>query len=503
MTMLQLLVFLSSQTRADLITEGQYYTIDCKGPVDVVYVFETNHTFSYTGWSPSLNETWPPYFKFHSSEASVGDTGDVYIPVSGKTCISSADFSLSKPYQSGYSLMYTRGYAADTIPKASNSYNYCYLLSNNFNDHTILDGYKAAYFKENDIACYDNHYKCTTNGIFIYFQGSGCIGASESITMPSNVEQVHSPNLGDISVQLYQFQNASVYFSWSYYVPMQDVVPHFNNAPDIIALLVFLASFIPPISVLFETVQKTRSSSQLLFAHKVIIAEQVMYILYFLLFMIYWALLVKDVITDAILSELSFICAGVATLLSCLMTSFLISDIIFREQKILAQRINGIGLGLIHLLLYGSGYIEWILEMGPGYYPDSVFNFVATWNKFVHDINLVVPIVVAYRLKSSFSTTTSINDLDPKLKYYIPGQIMAFIMYAAVFYIKFSTSILGNDLAFNNTIPYQCLPLAVLSLLNSKIAKVISRASKGKKSPTKGSTTNVQTPTIDQEKRIR
>ncbi|KAJ3309592.1 hypothetical protein HDV04_005912 [Boothiomyces sp. JEL0838] len=504
------LALLILNTSADLITEGQYYSIDCSGPVDVVYVFKTNHTFDYISWSPSLNETWPPYFKFHSTEASVGDTGSVYVPISGKNCISSTDFTNSAPYQSGYSLMYTGGYSLDTIPNASNGYSYCFLMSNNFNDPTILDGYKAAYFKQNDQACYDDHYKCSTNRVFSYFPGAGCSGSPESISLPSTLQQFNSSSLGSISVQTFQFQNASVYFSWSYYVPMQYVVPHFKSVSDIFALLVFLSCFIPPFYVLYETYKKIKSSGQYLFAHKVMIAEQVTYILYFLLFMIYWALLVKDVATDAVLSELAFVCAGIATLLSCLMTSFLISDIIFRDSKVLAQRVNAITLGFIHLLLYGSGYIEWIMEMGPGVYSNSVYNFVSTWSKFIiywylfiFTYNTVVPIVVAYRIKSSFSTTTSINDLDPKLKYYIPGQVMAFIMYAAVFYIKFSTSLLGNDLAFNNTIPYQCIPLAVLSLLNSKISRVISKASKGKHSLSIETGTKPQTQTVELEKRNR
>ncbi|KAJ3273418.1 hypothetical protein HDV01_004488 [Terramyces sp. JEL0728] len=501
--MLSSLIALFSASRADLVTEGQYFTNDCQGPVDVAYVFETNHTYSYTHWSASLNETWPPFFKFHSYEASVGDIGDVYVSIPGKTCIATANYAESKPYQSGYSLMYTEGYGLDSISKASNDYKYCYLLSSDFDDPSILNGYKAAYFKQNDLVCYDDHYKCSTNGVFTFYSEAGCTGSLESTTLPSTLSAISSPSLGAISAQVFQMQNATVYFSWSYYVPMEDVVPHFNTVSDIFALLVFLGSFIPPFCVLYLTCRKIKISHQFLYAHKVMIAEQVMYILYFLLFIIYWALLVNDTATDAILSEMSFICAGVATLLSCLMTSFLISDILFREQKVLAQRINGLGLAFIHLLLYGSGYIEFILEMGPGVYPDSLFNFIIYWYLFIFTYNTVVPIVVAYRIKSNFSTTASINDLDPKLKFYIPGQIMAFIMYAAVFYIKYSTALLGNDVAFNNTIPYQCLPLAVLSLLNFKIAHVISRASKGKQSAsvTSASVTNVQIFGGDQEKR--
>ncbi|KAJ3268277.1 hypothetical protein HDV01_003208, partial [Terramyces sp. JEL0728] len=82
--MISLLITLAN---ADQLMEGAYFTKDCNGPPDTIYVFETVNTYNYISWSSDLNETWPPFFKFHSDEVSAYDIGLVYVPMPGETCI--------------------------------------------------------------------------------------------------------------------------------------------------------------------------------------------------------------------------------------------------------------------------------------------------------------------------------------------------------------------------------------------------------------------------------
>ncbi|KAJ3269343.1 hypothetical protein HDV01_001587, partial [Terramyces sp. JEL0728] len=110
-------IILLGLANALLLVEGEYFSNNCQGPPDNIYVFDTQYAFDFLPWSPDLNETWAPYFKFHDTSFTVGSPGAEFVPLPGQTCASSLDFADSAPYYSGYTLFYTGGYALDAVPK--------------------------------------------------------------------------------------------------------------------------------------------------------------------------------------------------------------------------------------------------------------------------------------------------------------------------------------------------------------------------------------------------
>lgn len=278
---LSMIFYLLNFVYADQLVEGAYYGKDCVGPPDTIYTFQTVNTYSYIQWSPSLNETWPPYFKFHSDEVSAYDTGLVYVQMPGQTCIVTTDYSLSKPYWSGYTLYYSGGYSLDTVPKAANGVSYCYLRSDNFNVTTNLNGYLSAYFRPNNNNCYDDSYRCFSNGTFQYFVGPGCTGAYESIQLSTTLTLVKSPNLGNISVQYYEVANATLFFSWLDATPVESLVPKFDIAMDYVALIGYIFSLGLGSYVLCYSILLARRARKILVTQVVTIISALFWLLDF------------------------------------------------------------------------------------------------------------------------------------------------------------------------------------------------------------------------------
>ncbi|KAJ3251982.1 hypothetical protein HK103_001895 [Boothiomyces macroporosus] len=484
-----MLLLLWNFAAADLIMEGQYFSKYCQGPPDSIYLFETVNTYSYIQWSPSLNETWAPYFKFHSYEASVGDYGNVYVSIPGQNCIESVKYESSTPYWSGYSLFYSSGYGLDTIPKLANGYQYCYLVSNNFNDTSTLRGYKASYYRPNDNTCYDDYYKCSSTGVFSFYPNAGCSGSPETISMPSILTPIISPHLGNISVQLYTVTGASLFFSWTTVIPSEDIVPTFDNVGDWFALLFTIITLGIGLYMCYHTYVAVKKAKKLLFTQISNIVAQTFWMTYYIGCTIFWSLVATNVYIIGGISQANSVTFGVATFLGCLLTSYLVSDVLLYEKRELLRIINPIVLIAIHVGFFGANYGGiFILNVGPPVYTIAQIQLVNAWRKyaifwtlFVFTFNSVVPIMVAFKLikiQMQKKAHKEINLIDPNLKFYIIGQILTFAMNAIMFIVKNYTYLLGNDLAFNNTNPYNIFTWAVHSFLTTKIYEVISSSAK-------------------------
>ncbi|KAJ3268279.1 hypothetical protein HDV01_003210 [Terramyces sp. JEL0728] len=475
--------------KADLIMEGQYFGKDCLGPPDSIYVFETQNAYSYIHWSSALNETWAPYFNFHSYQVSIGDYGNVYVSIPGTNCIESINFADSKPYWSGYSIFYTSGYGLDTLPVAANGFQYCYLISNNFNDSKILQGYKASYYRPNNNICYDNHYKCNSEGVFSYYADAGCTNLKENITLPLDLASYNSTTLGNISIQLYSVSGAELFFSWITAIPEEDIVPSFDNTGDWFALFFAIITLLIGIYMCCHTYRTVKQARKILFTQICNIIAQVLYMIFYVGSVVFWCLVANNQSVIGAVSQANSVAFGVATFLMSLVTSYLVSEILFHDHRYVVRIINIVLLIGIHIGFYGSSYGGiYIANVGPPTYSMDTVRFVLKWYKFlvywtffVFTFNSVVPILVAWKLISLQTEKTAHKEImiiDPYLKYYILGQFLTFAFNGIMFFVKTDTYLLGSDFMYNNTTPYSIFTWAVHSLLTTRIYEIISNSAK-------------------------
>ncbi|KAJ3251983.1 hypothetical protein HK103_001896 [Boothiomyces macroporosus] len=420
-------------------------------------------------------------------EVSIGDYGNVYVPFPGTNCIESISYPASKPYWSGYSIFYSSGYGLDTIPKAANGFQYCYLISNNFNDPSLLQGYKASYYRPNNNICYDSHYMCNSEGVFSFFPGEGCTGVNESFTLPLELTQYSSANLGNISIQLFTVSKATLFFSWITVIPEEDIVPTFDNVGDWFALLFAIITLIIGIYMCYYTYRSVKRARKILFTQISIIIAQVLYMIFYIGSIVFWALVANNQSVIGAISQTNSVAFGVATFLMSLVTSYLVSEILFHEYRFTVRIINIILLIGIHIGFYGSSYGGiYIANVGPPTYSMATVRFVLSWYKylvywtfFVFTFNSTVPILVAVKLISLQTQKKAHKEvlvLDPYLKYYILGQFLTFAFNGIMFCIKTYTYLLGSDFMYNNTTPYSIFTWAVHSYLTTKIYEIISNA---------------------------
>lgn len=471
-----------------LLIEGEYYSDNCNGAPDNIYVFETQYAFTFMPWLPFLNETWPPYYQFHSTEATVGTPGAEFVPLPGQVCIDSLSYTQSKPYYSGYTLFYTGGYSLDSIPTAANGLQYCYLVSNDFSNPSNLNGYKAAYFLPNDNTCYDNHYKCSKDGVFTYFVGETCSGATETLSLNSTLSTTISPNLGNISFQFYTIQGATMFFSWITKVPHNSNVPNFTTAGDWFALLFAVLSLIIGLYMLIRTLHVLRAAEKKQLAKIINFSAQIFYFAYYISSTCYWSMILTRT-QKAAVSTGCFVFLGIGTLLDCILTSYLVANVLFLKKKVLVQWVNIVTIVLLHFATFGSSYGGmYILNIGPPTFAIPLLISMGEWQKlsvlwilFTFIYNTTVPILVALKLLKlkgeDRDTKKEMNKVDPNLKYYIVAQFGAFAMYAIPFILQNYTYALGNDSGYQNAIPYIYFAMACHTFLTSKIFGIISASS--------------------------
>ncbi|KAJ3251988.1 hypothetical protein HK103_001901 [Boothiomyces macroporosus] len=475
------LALLYSVVAADYLIEGAYFGKGCGGPPDTLYAFKTDYVYSYVDWSPTLNETWPPFYKFHASERSVDDGGDLNVDISGDICIETTDYASSQPYRSGYVLFYDPLYELDFLPIAADGTAYCYLKSDNFAVASNLNGYLAAYFRMNDNVCYDDHYKCLSNGNFQYYTASGCSGSVEIIPLTLTSADVTSANLGNVTTLLKTVQNGQVYFSWLTAVPVGFLVPQFDIAMDYIAVICYCITLMIALYVQHSAIHVLRRTRAYHFTLVVSVVSATFWILYFVFDIIYWALPVTNFGIIAGIAELKSIFIGIASFLNCYLNAYLLSEQYFPNQKQM-QKVIPIALFVVHIALFGSAYLYYWIDMGSVSW--SVYSWtdaVILWYFLMYAFNSFTPILIARRMlkkKISGSMFETFDRIDPNLKYFILGQILIFIAYGIIFILRKGTAVLYSDFVVLDFSSVSCLFFAIHSILAAEIFKFIVKSAK-------------------------
>ncbi|KAJ3251989.1 hypothetical protein HK103_001902 [Boothiomyces macroporosus] len=498
--MVHLIILFIGGVYADYLFEGQFYSKDCQGPPTTMYIFETVNTYSYIPWTPDLNETWAPYFKFHSYAYSVEQAGTVFVELPGISCIASVRYQESQPYWSGYTQFYSSGYGLDSIPKAANGLPYCFLLSNDFNDTTILNGYNGIYLKPDNNQCYDDYYRCSLNGTFTYYTNAGCSGQSETIILGSNLATFNSTYLGNISAQFYTVEGAAVFFSWDAIVPYEDIVPYFDNAGDWVTLVFVIATLFIGTFMIYRTALNVMENKFTL-PKGINLASQLSYLGYYITGIMYWTWICNS---DqlSIVTTFRWIFLGLGSLLDCLLTSLLISDVLFVHQKARARIIAFPLLILVHVGLYGCSYGGvYIVNIGPPTFSNQLIAFFIQWHKIsmlwmllTFIFTSTVPILVAFKIISlqvDKYSKLEIDKVDRWLKYYIGGQIAASGLFAVTFIIQQYTYVLGNDFAALNSNMFLMFGVACHTFFTSKIYGIISASSEYVKAKLRGGPVNI------------
>ncbi|KAJ3269334.1 hypothetical protein HDV01_001578 [Terramyces sp. JEL0728] len=479
-----------------LVVEGQYTTKSCSGPPTNIYVFDTAHAFDYS--STPGSETWPPYFKFHSSEINLGSPGAEFVPIPGQNCIGSLSFLTSQPYWSGYIRLYTGGYSLDAIPYSANGKQYCYLVSNNFADNSILNGYKSAYFIPDNNICHDNHYKCLPEGNFIYYSDQECTGVSEIIPMSPAYTGVESALLGNISTQYLTVKGASLFFSWTRYTPRTFNILSANSFGDVFVLVVSVLPLFIGLYMIHKTYRALRTAKERHFIKMVNCLAQSFYFGYYL-GSIFYLTFSSSSVTRARLAMVCFITLGFATVFDCIVTSSLVSELMFENS----QRVKYISISaiiLIHISTFGTSYLgTYILNM----FPKTVsVPFLGTflnlqkmsviWVFFTFFYNTLVPLIVARRALNAQNDKGGkfVFEYDPYLKYYFAAQFAVVAMYlSALAFQKYSTA-LGND--SENTLPFLFFAMSCHTFFRAKIYGILVssyRTSKAKEETSASTTT--------------
>ncbi|KAJ3251986.1 hypothetical protein HK103_001899 [Boothiomyces macroporosus] len=467
-----MLLILYPLIRADRLIEGGYFGRDCTGPPDTMYVFDTNYTFAYTSYSQDLAETWPPFYKFHANEAAVGDTGLVGIPLTGKTCIVTTNYLLSRPYWSGYTLFYNDTNQSENVPVAAEGAIYCYLRSNDFGNRNNLNGYLAAYFKTNDKICYDDHYRCFENGTFEYYTLDGCTGIAETLQMNSSLNKLVSLYLGNISSQLYTANHGKIQFSWLFAIPVEQLVPKFDIPTDYLALGLYIISIGLGLYGVINALISATSSKGILPSHIVKVVD-----------VIYWSLPVENFTIIAWLYEWLSVVSGLASFTTCFLTSFLVSEVLCYNHRELSRIISCVCLVIIHLAFYGSSYFNYFIDEqnDPIVQPLLIWhNYTVYWIYFLFFYNTLIPILAAKKFLAlkDIRKKLKVNLIDPKLKYYIICQVLAFMLYAIVFYMIRYTSCFYSDFIVLDIRAVYTFSLAVQTLMTSRMYVTIRKASK-------------------------
>ncbi|KAJ3253338.1 hypothetical protein HK103_000717 [Boothiomyces macroporosus] len=260
--MLPLLLQLSSAT---LLVENQYFNHHCPDAPDTIYAFNVSDPFAY---DPTLNETFPSYFRFHFGDVTVGDTANCYVPVPGIACTDSLAPSLSLPYLSGSTTWFDGINDLEaSVPVGANGHTYCF-LSNTVGDTASLLGYEAMLLLQKTGQCYDDYFECNSSGVFTYYASTGCSGAVLDQLTLSDPRNISSNHLGNITVQLKTFEAAQIFYSWSQHVPTVDLVPQFDMPIDYIAATIFgitiALALTLPISTIVEYVKAKKSYNEYL-----------------------------------------------------------------------------------------------------------------------------------------------------------------------------------------------------------------------------------------------
>ncbi|KAJ3319249.1 hypothetical protein HDV06_006577 [Boothiomyces sp. JEL0866] len=507
---------LFAYVQSDVLLQLQYKSKECKGQPDTMYAFSVADPWAYQQWEPSLNETWAPFFKFQSTEMTVGDYGNVYVPISGYCCVGTMDISLSYPYYSGVPLEYSEP-LEQLLPSGAVG-QYCYLSAQNVNDTTALNGYQAIFAKPDGGNCIDDYYQCKTDGTshsFIVFPKENCNGQGEIIQLSPDPQNYTSGLLGNITIQYLSITLATESFGWVAYIPMEILVPHFDYYFDFIALILFLASLAMLIYTIYAIAKEMISKKVYKSSQIITLIGQFFWLLYISGVMIVWCVPFPELVPMAAFEEYIGIMHGICMFASCVFTTMILNSIIFQDHPY-AQYMAWFLLIIIHFGLFGSNYDMWYLNGGQGVAntDQQFFKFLIKWNGysvywtyFVFIYNTIVPLLISYKIMllagkfekgEILSFFKRIQKIDPYFILIVIGQFLVVTANAVLTYIKLYTSLLGNDLVYNDTLGFTGFILCSHSFLTWKTYTIVRKSSdsvrnNGQKSKITQSTAHTET----------
>ncbi|KAJ3276649.1 hypothetical protein HDV01_004182 [Terramyces sp. JEL0728] len=478
--MLPLLIEICSAT---LLVENQYFKHHCAGPPDTIYVFNVSDPFAY---DPTLNETFPSYFRFHFGDVTVGDAANCYVPIPGIACTDSLDPSLSLPYLSGSTTWFQDiDNLEASVPTGANGFTYCLLFAANIGDSSALLGYEAMLLLEKKEQCYDDYFKCDTNGDFSHYESKGCTGAIlDQIGINTTAQVLESPHLGNITVQLKTFTTAQEFYSWNQHVPTVDLVPQFDTAIDYIAAVVFGIAITLALSLPVSTVmQYLKDKKRLKIVNYIVLISHFFFFFWSIMVMLFWRLTFPVIESMAIFAEFRQNFFNIASLLFTMRTGHMIY-------------VLHVFVFVVHAVCMGSSYNEYLANGGDNNYILSVdpntANFLNSWDNasyfwiiFMFVWNCTPPLLISLKLITLKYMTASKNDkshaevikklfqIDRHLPLLLAGQIAVISGYLILKYLKLQTPILRNDIVYQDVTSFGTFFMIVHVILSSRINETI------------------------------
>ncbi|KAJ3319241.1 hypothetical protein HDV06_006569 [Boothiomyces sp. JEL0866] len=407
-----MIILLLELVTAQLVIESQFKAQKCAGPPDTIYGFVVPDVTAYAG---SSNYTWPTFWNFHSLQATVGSCGNLAVSIPGSCCIESLDFAASSPYNSGIPKLYEDKSSVNSVVTSSvDGTQYCYAEARDYNDYSALFGYRFVYLLPNGDNCIDNTFKCN-NGVLKIYNGTGCQGSVDTITL-STTSSSHNGVAGSINAQLVTITQGNLVVSWVVDLPWKYVIAHWDGIGIVCAIFFFLGMIIG-LSLFVKDllhVVKTRdiSTSKIL-----ALSAKLFWFLYVLFSFLYWAILFPSTEGVAQFSEVVSVSLAIASLLSVILWMFI--------------------------------------------------------------FDTFVPIMVGLRIislknsKNFFESIPLLLRHHPKLIYWILGQVLGFIFYYVISYIKFNTYLCGNDLMYLNMSAFLTFCLILHGVFTDSIIEII------------------------------
>ncbi|KAJ3320676.1 hypothetical protein HDV06_005084 [Boothiomyces sp. JEL0866] len=464
---------------------------NCHGAPDSVYAFDISDPFAY---DPTLNETFPSFFRFHFADYSVDDTDDCFVPLKGIACTSSLRPQISYPYSSGSTSWFdSSADISSVVSNGANGNTYCQLVSRNFSDPTTLFGFKAILLKTSDSICYDNHFTCSSEGLFSYFNESNCTGLSTSFVLFDSAYSMNDPILGNITVVRKIFTDAKIIYDWWQYTPSIALVPQFDMAIDYISALVFIIAIFIGIPIPFMTIQSIRRDKKNIRPmNYLVICSQLLVVIWSILKMIFWLVVFADYESMAIFAEIRDIFFNLGTFTSTVATGIMCNAGLFNKNKTLSYLIFTC-LMVVHIVLTGVDYFSYYFN-GSGLVTPFV-DFLNRLNKlqylwivFLFAWNCSVPLLISMKFLTAFVEGTKNSDkvrtlisADRYLPYLFAGQIFAVGGYVFNTMIRNYTSWYRSDIAYQDSTGFSVFFMMLHLSLAARINESMRIVSKFKK----------------------
>ncbi|KAJ3274743.1 hypothetical protein HDV01_002265 [Terramyces sp. JEL0728] len=474
-----------SLVSTQLVIESQFKASKCAGPPDTIYGFYVPDVTAYDSLS---NYTWPPFWTFHAPQATVGSCGNLAVPIPGSCCIQSLDYSSSTPYNSGIPRLYVdKSSVNDVVSASADGTQYCYAEASDFNDYSSLLGYRFVYLLPNGDNCIDSSFKCN-NGVLRIYNGTGCQGSVQTVTL-STTAQSSTGVAGSINAQLVTITQGNLLVSWVVDIPWKFIIAHWDGIGVVCAIFFILGMLIGLVLFVKDLLQviKTRDKSP---SKVLAVAAKLFWFLYILFSFLYWAVLFPTTEVVAQFSEIVAVSLGIASLLSVYSSLYILFSL-FPDLKLRIKIAGYVSMLLLHFGLYGSMYFNYYFNGGNDnvYYSsdwtglsaslNKWYNYYLYWILWMFLFDTFVPITVGLRiisLKNSKNVVQAIPILlqhNSKIVYWVGGQVLGFIFYYIISFIKFNTYLCGNDLMYLNMSAFLTFCLILHGVFTDSIIEII------------------------------